>query len=129
MGSTKLPGLSRLANPSIIKTFTKHMALIIPSSEKYERYLIAIIVNGVMIIHEMIFNKIKDVSGKSACNESPTKMISATAEAKSSRQNNTEIKIRDFSPNAAAPKKKIFFFLIIKSIALKEEKKIFFLIT
>ncbi|CAB4400649.1 unnamed protein product [Rhizophagus irregularis] len=103
MGSTKLPGISRLANPSITITFTKHMALIIPSNEKYERYLIAIVVNGVIINHAITFNKTFDTSGKIVCKESPIKMTSATPEAISSRQNNAAIYIRDFSPNATAP--------------------------
>lgn len=103
MGSTKLPGLSRLTNPSITITFTKHMALIIPSNEKYERYFIAIMVNGVINNHAITFNNIIDTCGKIACNESPIKMTSATPEAISSRQNNAAIYIRDFSPNATAP--------------------------
>lgn len=101
-------------------TATKDIALNIPSNEKYERYLMAINVNGVITIHAITFNNISDVSGNIVCKESPTKMTSAVADAINSSENKIEIASRALCPNAAAPvmeyindydekKKKIFF--------------------
>jgi hypothetical protein len=114
IGSIKLPGFSCLINPSITITNTKEIALNIPSNEKYERDFMEINVNGVIIIHAIILKYIIDILGNIVCKESPNRMTSAVDDAINSNENNIEIAIRAFSPNATAPINKY------------EEKKNFF---